>query len=660
MKFTKLFAAVLCIATVATACQQPIEEPAAQGKAINLVIGIDNFTKATDTAFEEGDQIGLHIVPGTVYLNNAHYTYTNGALVSEQTNYWYMDENQEADIYAYYPYSESGSYKAAGYTFTVNADQNKAGGYAASDLMVATTASKPTTEAIELNFHHMLSKIVIKIDNQLEEEIEDVYFSEVYGSATINFESGDITTTGKQGTIKAAKVTIDGEQAYALIVVPQENVTPKLIVKTATQQYTYELKGEISFSSGKVSTAPITISDDSIATAFTPTITDWVDDNELQFGQGGNTEGGENEGGDNEGGENEGGNTDGNTIYFHPGVWAVDGAWFSAHVWGDGDQDITLTDNDGDGVYECTVSAATTGIIFCRMNPAYSSFAWNSETETDHVWNQTEDLTVGIAPTNHYFVTDWEKGEWNTSDYVVDTPSQASDLGVVGSFPASNWESDVMLYPTETSGVLVAKGIEFRAYDAFKIRTAGSWNDGDVNMGAGNVNYFTPNKYFTAVEKGGDIQVVEAGSYDIYYNQTTKVVYVMSAGNDYTTATEQTTNGPAPDASSMKWGLVGAFNSWGAPDVALEWDGTIGLYVAKSVTLSGEFKVRADESWTTSFGSGSAVNVDSPSATTVYNNGNNCSVTAGTYDVYFWFNTSNIKADGKLWVKTAGSAAPSL
>lgn len=659
MKFTKLFVAALCFAAVATACQEPFEEPAGQGKAISLSAGVDNFVRATDTAFEEGDQIGLHIVmPQGTFLNNAKYTFSEGALVAEQPNYWYMDETIESDILAYYPYSASSTYNKTGnITFTVNADQSKERGYTTSDLMIATAVSAPTAEAIALNFHHAFSKIVIKIDNQLEEEIEDVYFSNVFGSATVNFKEGTTTPSGKQGTIKTAKVTINEQPAYALIVAPQEEVSPQLIIKTATKQYTYQLSGNISFSAGKVSTAEITVSDESISTAFTPTISDWVGDNDLQFGQGEGYEGGDNAGGNIGGGDSTNG-----VVYLHPGIWNVAGAWFSAHVWGDGVQeDITLTDNDGDGVYECTVSAASTGIIFCRMNPAYTDFGWNDDTMTDEnkrVWNQTGDLTIGVAPNNHFYITAWDNGEWNTDGYVVVLPD--SGLGVIGTFPASNsWTIDVPLQTTE-SGILVAKNIEFLAYDSFKIRTLGSWADEDVNMGAGDVNYFTPNTHFTGVSHGSDISVVEAGVYDIYFNQTSGEIYIMSAGTPYESATQQTTNGPAPDASTMKWGLVGEHNSWGAPDIALEWDGTIGLYVAKSATLSGKFKVRADESWNTSFGSGGTVAADVASATTVYFNGGDSTIAAGTYDVYFWFDANNIKAHGKLWVKSVGAAAPKL
>lgn len=656
MKFTKLFLAIAALATIATSCETPFEEPVAEGKKISLRSTMDNFTRATDTAFEEGDQIGLHIViPQGTFLNNKHFTYKSGALVGDETYYWYPDESIEADVLAYYPYDATGSYRAGGYNFTVNADQSKEGNYTASDLMVAATTSKPTEEAVELPFRHALSKVVIKIDNQLEEAIDNVWFSEVYGTATVNLKSGATVASGRKGTIKTASVTTAGEQAWALILVPQENVTPKLIVTTESEkQYTYQLSGEVTFSAGKVSTATITLSDDSIYTTFTPTISDWTADNDLQFGQsesGGNT--------DLPGEDNEDDNKEGNPIYLHPNMWDVDGAWFVAHAWDEAGtaEDVTLTDNDGDGVYEGTIAADMTGVLFCRMNPEFTEFSWDE----GHVWNQTVNLTISAAPNNHFYITAWDNGEWNTSDYVVDIPVQTSGLGVVGSFAASNWLEDVLLANTETAGLLVAKNIEFRAYDAFKIRTAGTW-EGEVNLGAGSVNYIQANKYITAVAGSVDnITVEAAGTYDIYFNQNTLVVYVMTAGTDIAEATEQTVNGTAPNASSMSWGLVGVHNGWGSGDIALVWDGTIGLYVAKGATLEGEFKVRADESWATNYGGAPNIVVDAESASIIsFNNGTNCNVAAGTYDVYFWFNTDNVKADAKLWVKTVGSAAPTL
>ncbi|MBR5830117.1 MAG: fimbrillin family protein [Tidjanibacter sp.] len=534
MKFTKLFLAIAAFAAIATSCETPFEEPEAQGKIISLRSTMDNFTKATDTAFEEGDQIGLHIViPQGTYLNNKHFTYTNGALVGDETYYWYPDESIEADVLAYYPYSATGSYSKGGYNFTVNADQSKAGNFTASDLMVAATTSKPTAEAVELPFRHALSKVVVKIDNQLEETIDNVWFSEVYGTATVNLKSGDTAVSGRKGTIKTASVTTGGEQAWALILVPQENVSPKLIVTTASEkQYTFQLSGEVTFSAGKVSTATITLSDDTIYTAFTPTISDWTADNDLQFGQsedGGNT--------DLPGGDDD--NKEGNVIYFHPNMWGVDGAWFVAHAWDEAGtaEDVTLTDNDGDGVFEGTFSAGMTNVLFCRMDPAVSSFSWETG-----IWNQTVDLTISAAPNNHFHITSWDNGEWHDASYVYDGSGQTSDLGVVGGFAMSGWSADVPLVTTENPELLVAKNISFNAGEAFKIRTMGSW-DG-INVGAGDISVAEANKYFAVIgENAGDISVAAAGTYDIYFNQGAMRVYLMTAGTPYTEATEQTANG---------------------------------------------------------------------------------------------------------------------
>ena len=92
------------------------------------------------------------------------------------------------------------------------------------------------------------------------------------------------------------------------------------------------------------------------------------------------------------------------------------------------------------------------------------------------------------------------------------------------------------------------EGVEFAAYEAFKIRTAGSWDGVNIGRNANAVNYIKANHYIAVEDNANsaDITVEAAGTYDIYYNQTTKVVYVMEAGADYTTATEQTVNGEEP------------------------------------------------------------------------------------------------------------------
>lgn len=547
MKFAKIFAAAMCLMAVATACQEP-EAPVAPNGDLKIAVSAQmyNFTKATDTAFEEGDQIGLYVVTNNAYINNAKYTYTNDALVAETENFWHKGENVEADVLAYYPYNAEATYNAAGYPFTVEADQSVEGGYAASDLLVAATTSFPTAETVALPFRHALSKVVINIESELDEAIQSVMFADVYGSATINLKHGTATVEGKQGIIKAAKVA--DKESYTLIVVPQEGATPRILVTVeGDKQYNFNISAATDFEAGKVATANIALTKNLVGTEFSAEITDWVGDSELQF------------------------------------------------------------------------------------NP--------SEENTPGEPVDPETPVDPELPEEPEFVP--EKSLW----------------ALYGGWEGDAW-TDKFFYTTPTEGVVVVEDVVFKT-DAqnFLVRKPSTeWAD---KYGAGSVNFLQTNKYVALAKDGGDIRIEMAGTYDIYFNVNTHTIYIMDADADFTTATQQTANGIAPDASTMSWGLVGVFNGWGAPDVKLEWNGT--MYVAKGVTLSGEFKVRADETWSDSFGNGGNVTVGA--ATTVYYNGGNCKVANGTYDVYFWYDTAVTLKEGvtgKLWVMNAGAVAPSL
>ncbi len=447
MKLTKLFAALAMVAVATTACQNEPEEaikPEQGAKEISVTPALYSFNRATDTAFEEGDQIGLHIITNATYLNNAKYTFTNGKLTSESVNVWYDDEELTADVLAYYPYNAQGAYVEEGYNFAVQTDQSEEGAYAASDLLIAATTSKPTAEAVVLPFKHAGSKIVVKINNESDDVIKDVYISDVYTAATFNLKSGEATVSGEKAIVKGA---VAGENTWTMIVVPQEQVSPKLIVTTTTEgQYTFNIVAATDLVAGKVATANLTISKELVSTEFTPEIGDWEKNDDLEFNP--------------------------------------------------SDENKPVDPEGGEG----------------------------------------EDPEGG------------EGGEGN-DPIVPEVPvfvPEATDLGVVGTFEASaNWTNDVVLYTTPTEGLLVAKKVVFAAYDSFKIRTVGSWDD--LNYGRGDINYIQANKYVTAISgSANNITIEAAGTYDIYFNKETLVVYVMSAGVDITEATEQTENGKEP------------------------------------------------------------------------------------------------------------------
>ena len=121
------------------------------------------------------------------------------------------------------------------------------------------------------------------------------------------------------------------------------------------------------------------------------------------------------------------------------------------------------------------------------------------------------------------------------------TPGEQSAWALVGAF--SGW-ADKMMVTTEVADLVVLKNVAMKAAEGFLVRKPSTdWAD---KHGAGNVNYIKKNNYITTVKDGGDMCLETDGTYDIYFNTATKALYVMVAGEDYTTAAKQTVSGEEP------------------------------------------------------------------------------------------------------------------
>ena len=112
----------------------------------------------------------------------------------------------------------------------------------------------------------------------------------------------------------------------------------------------------------------------------------------------------------------------GTTLYLKPNAnWKVDGARFAIYCWNNsGNQWVSMTKSDTDGIYQGTVPSGYSNIIFCRMNGSTTTNSW------DNKWNQTNDLTI---PTNHncYSIAEgaWDNGSGSWSTY---TPAVQEDI----------------------------------------------------------------------------------------------------------------------------------------------------------------------------------------------------------------------------------------
>ena len=103
-------------------------------------------------------------------------------------------------------------------------------------------------------------------------------------------------------------------------------------------------------------------------------------------------------------------------LYLTPNAnWKQSNARFAAYFFGNGETWVSMTDSNGDGVYEVKVPTAKTypNVIFCRMNPGASANNWNNK------WNQTADLTIPTSGANHFTVKEgtWDSGGGTWSTY---------------------------------------------------------------------------------------------------------------------------------------------------------------------------------------------------------------------------------------------------
>lgn len=129
-----------------------------------------------------------------------------------------------------------------------------------------------------------------------------------------------------------------------------------------------------------------------------------------------------------------------------------------------------------------------------------------------------------------------------TGDLPVESvPDQPSDWALWAQSP--DWKQ-IDMVTTTVPELFVAKGVELEAYKSFLVKPAADWS---TKYGCGAVNYIQSNKYILASQNGGDITVVAAGTYDIYFDNINKNVYLMTSGTAYTSATEQTTSGVEPE-----------------------------------------------------------------------------------------------------------------
>lgn len=296
MKHTiaKYFAAAAALCLTAVGCSTLQEDKGvSENRDIRFSASIGSFqVKATDTAFENGDAIGLY-AGDHVKAENVRLDWKDGALTPETPVQWGFNQlvDESTLFSAYYPYTaepqiatdEGGLYLA----FSVQKDQSTHAAYTASDLMTASTYATPAEGTVNFTFIHRLSKLVLTIDNRLNDPVKEVYVGNVYTEGIYDIvHSQDYGRNGEPSSIKACEgVTAEGTKAWSVIIPSQSCQITLTLVTESGKEYTYKSEYNVYFAAARRYTAQVILDETAISTSFSANVYDWIDNGGFWFRQ---------------------------------------------------------------------------------------------------------------------------------------------------------------------------------------------------------------------------------------------------------------------------------------------------------------------------------------------------------------------------------------
>lgn len=248
----------------------PKPDPVETKIPVSLSVNLSGDGRATETAFENGDRVGLYMVnytgsaAGTLASNGNHadnkpYTFSGSSWTTPDQLYW-KDATTHADFYCYYPYSTVSDVRNFG--FDVRADQSTLAAFKASELLWGkTTDVAPTTSAVGIMVKHLMSAVAITLKPgagfttaSLAEAQKSVRINDLRVGSTVDLGAGTVTAIGAAASI----VPYTDGDTYRAIVVPQR-VSSEHLVTVTVNGYDFELPQSVTFESGKRYNISITV-----------------------------------------------------------------------------------------------------------------------------------------------------------------------------------------------------------------------------------------------------------------------------------------------------------------------------------------------------------------------------------------------------------------
>ena len=268
MKKTSI--AVLAAAAL-MGCQKT-ESPMRENSLIRISPVI---TRVTEVNFEDGDRIGLTIMRGEeAYADNHLMTFADGVFSGSLT--WYPEAAETSVLTAYYPYVAEGTPTS----FSVMADQTGEG-YQASDLIAGVkTGVTPTSDAVTLNFRHLLSKILLNITNDSGSEITAVKLSGSKRTADVDLSIPSAAVSAAAEAEDITAQTVSAGSQYRAIVVPQ-TVAFTLSVTTEDGKTLEQDMASAELKAGSQYTMTARVTPDGLQVSVSGEIDGWTDEGEI-------------------------------------------------------------------------------------------------------------------------------------------------------------------------------------------------------------------------------------------------------------------------------------------------------------------------------------------------------------------------------------------
>lgn len=271
----KIFISAIAILAAITGCNK-IETPAVTDDGTMRFNVAHPATKATETAFEAGDKIGVYITGyqdgkplalqlGGNYKNNNPVTYDGTSWTADPVIYW---GEGKYDVFAYYPFMIPESVDEL--PFSVALDQrvmetaDALSAYEASDFLYAVKKGVTSADGeVELMFKHKMSKLTVNLIKgaDYEGDLPATATLLVHSTVTdclIDLATGDVIKNPYSPARTITAKQIDAG-THTAIIVPQMLTNKKPLIEIVFKDVSYMVESKFQFKSGTHHVLNITI-----------------------------------------------------------------------------------------------------------------------------------------------------------------------------------------------------------------------------------------------------------------------------------------------------------------------------------------------------------------------------------------------------------------